>query len=116
MAMISDWIMSLRKCEKLIAPRTSKRVSPPRDAAAAVVAMLFSISCFERSAGSCRRLRTLLASSLSVLRECADETFRAPCFFAQARNALGRARVHRRHRLDRVSRGDGSGGVSPAVA
>ena len=24
--MISDWIMSLRKCEKLIAPRTSKRV------------------------------------------------------------------------------------------
>ncbi len=25
MAMISDWIMSLRKCEKLMAPRTLKR-------------------------------------------------------------------------------------------
>src|SRR6202040_1636464 len=41
---------------------------------------------------------TLLATSLSVLRECGDETLRALRDFARYRHSLGRTGIHRRDR------------------
>src|ERR1035441_9391025 len=85
--------MSLRRCEKLIAPRILKRIC-----AAAVLADELFAKLFVMTAA--RSLATLLASSLSVLRECGHETLRALCIFARIRLALGHFSVHRRHRID----------------
>src|SRR5580700_11380672 len=81
--------MSLRKCEKLIAPRTLKRVCAPWMLAPEGAVRLSCIMC-------------LLASSLPVLRECVDEAFRALCLSQRVHLALGRARLHRGDRPDRL--------------
>src|ERR1700721_1298374 len=100
--------MSLRKCEKLMAPRTLKRVcvacaaeGAPALGSAAV--MLFSIT------------PTLLATSSTVLRECVDEPLRTLCLSPRPRVSLGRAGVHRRDGLYLRSGGDVAGVVFPAV-
>src|SRR5258706_12673760 len=101
--------MSLRKCEKLMAPRTLKRVcvACAADGAAALGAaagMLFSIT------------RTLLATSSTVLRECVDEPLRTLCLSPRPPVSLGRAGVHRRDRLDPLSGRDVEGVVRSPVA
>src|ERR1700730_2860380 len=101
MAMISDWIMSLRKCEKLMAPRTLKRVASVSVAARVVTPMLLSIHVL--------KARTLLVRSSPVLRECGDETIRTLRLPARACDSLGRAGVRRRHRPHRIPRRDFAG-------
>ena len=81
--------MSLRKCEKLIAPRTLKRVCAVSMPAPEGAVRLSCMMC-------------LLASSSSVLRECVDEAFRAIRLSERVHLALGRARLHRRDRPDRL--------------
>ena len=68
------------------------------------------------SVRDCRAYITLLASSSSVLRECADETLRALRLSARTGVALGRAGVHRGHRPDRLSRRDRARPVRAADA
>ena len=56
--------------------------------------------------GSRSELSTLLATCSAVLRECAHESLRAVCLSQGTGLALGRAGIHRGHRLDRIPRRD----------
>src|SRR5882757_4619187 len=96
--------MSLRKCEKLNAPSRLKRVvatgTIAGESAAKLFAMVLKLSpCADNLHSG---LRTLLATSLSVLRECADETLRALCLFARFCLSLGCAGINRRDRAGGV--------------
>src|SRR5580658_6641442 len=108
--------MSLRKCEKLIAARILKRVpsaraagSSPRALGSALAPRGGFLAALTLSdIALCPWLvswsLTLLASSSHVLRECGDEALRAVRLPQGASLALGRARLHRRHRSHSVPR------------
>src|SRR5258708_33834854 len=100
METMNDCIMSLRKCEKLNAPGRLKRVvatgTIAGESAAKLFAMVLKLSPFADYLHS--GLRTLLATSLYVLREFAHETLRALCLFARFCLSLWRAGVLRRDR------------------
>src|SRR5208282_6747521 len=107
--------MSFKKCEKLIAPRTLKRVCGSWTRVVESTAGLSCMIC-PRNNAACERpdLPTLLATSLYVLPECAHEAVRALCILEGTGVALGCVGVHRRHRLDRLSRRDRAGLVRAA--
>src|SRR5271166_3394918 len=102
--MISDCIMSLRKCEKLMAPNTAKRVGAASAAGCESAVKLLSIN-----------QTSLLATSRPVLRECDGESLRSR-LSSQPHVSLGRAGIHRRARPDRLFGRDIAGFVRPPVA
>ena len=113
--MISDWIMSLRKCEKLIAPSTLKRV---RVRARVRLRMPAKLCCMSRA--RMMRVSDHAAYPTSYFDRLSCENapmnrFEPYVFLRGPRVALGRAGVHRRHRPDRLSRRDRARPVRAAV-
>src|SRR3982075_2677020 len=96
--------MSLRKCEKLMAPKTLNRVLVAWAAAGESAVRLFSISGYPTS--------YFVACPERMRRG----SFRTLCFSARPRISLGRAGVHRRARTDRLFGRDVTGSVRAAVA
>src|ERR1700692_4110759 len=119
--------MSLRKCEKLMAPKTLKCVRAGAAAMSGAAAVkLFSITTYPTS----KKLFCLvsfvdqsrakrdgkLATSSAVLREWPDGSLRPLCLSPRSCISLGRAGVHRRDRVDRLLGRDLARPVRPAVA
>src|SRR5579883_820658 len=98
---MSDWMRSLSRCEKLMAPSTRKRGSAGIGTAATA-----ALSCMGGGQQGTDRVMTgdftLLAGPSPVLRECRDEAVRALCFLEGDRFPLGRDRLHRGARTHRL--------------
>src|ERR1035441_2596261 len=95
--------MSLRKCEKLSAPKTLKRVGAWATAAESAV-IVFSIGAYPTS------------KCITCPARMRHGTFRTVCLSSRPRVSLGRAGVHRRDRVDRIPGRDVARVIRPAVA